>query len=198
MLTRLLQSIFPYVLMSPDEGGGSGGAGGEGGGQQTQTQQTQGAAKGGRDDDEGSTFEAPSESTWNDLQRQLRELKRRDAEYARAETERRTRQGEFQQLYEDERNRADGLQTQLDELRAEVIGTRVAGRLNFKRPDLALKLVDKADFESEDKLSAALKKIAREMPELIAAPARQQRDVTGDGGSTDDMNSKLRAAFGRS
>jgi hypothetical protein len=52
----------------------------------------------------------------------------------------------------------------------------VAGRLNFRNPARAIRLLESDDLESEDATERALEKLAREEPYMVTT--KKQRDVT--------------------
>jgi hypothetical protein len=89
---------------------------------------------------------------------------------------------------EEAKERADKAEKDLADSKRESTALGVAGRLGFKNPQRAIKLLDPEDLETEDDTERALEKLAREEPGMVSS--KKQRPVEdpkpNKGGGDDD------------
>lgn len=211
----LLTRIFPgLILFRPDDGGGNGGGGdgdggdaggaGDGGGSSAQGSQTGGGGQAGAGGENaggtGDDWTPPDRSSWDNVQRQLRETRQELKKFqADAEKQRRD-QGQFEDLYTEEKRKREELEARMERADRDQLATGIAERLKFRRPGRAIRLLDPEAFESENSLERALKALAEDMPELVGTgeTGRRQGAATGDAGTGGaSMNDLIRQSAGR-
>jgi flagellar biosynthesis GTPase FlhF len=110
-----------------------------------------------------------------DLEAKLSERDRKDAEA----------EGRWQEIAEQEREKAESLERQIADRERRDSVTAAARGLRFKNPDLAFRLLDESDTSEPE---AALRRLAKQEPYLTEdAPARTGAGVTGTATTEDPL-----------
>ena len=149
------------------------------------------------DDDDDDDKETPEQKENRELKRRLGEERRarKKAEKAAKTNERKRseKSGQHKRMYEEEKERADGLEAQLKAGSLERAVIAEATRLEFINPSNAFRLVspdlsDAVDEDGEvdeDRVRDSLKKLAKSDKHLVNKKKRQG-NVKGDDDDDDD------------
>lgn len=204
------------VCEGDDDGGGGGGGGdddgdGDGGGKDDDDGDGDDA---GDDGDDVKVKLAKAEKAAADKDKELRKLRREQEERDRKSRE---SDGKFEELYKDEKARADRLEKELEdfrdgvesEKRTNAAKSQVIAALKsagVKNPERDVVHIDLSKIESETAAKRAAKKFADDNPDLLdKSPTRQKRgggsdnDDDGNGNGSKVMGpDRLRRHFSRS
>lgn len=193
-------------------GGGSGGSSGDGGAGAGAGGQGAAGAGGSGDGGQGAgdgTISPAVQAQLDQLQQAVAatnaENRRLKAAADKAAADAAAAAGNYEELYKQEQQKREELEKSVASERRGSTVQRVAERLEFKSPSIAVRLIDGLDDidpGDEREMEKRLKKIATDHPELLAAP--QTRQLAGAGGrqqgagsGNDQMNAAIRAAAGR-
>lgn len=194
--------LVPVRGGSPDDpgaGDGDGDGDGDGGGKDGGKDGADGD-DGDADDDDGDddglkSKLAKAEKAAADKDKELRRLKRENED---REREARESEGKFEELYKEEKARADNLEKEFDEFKngVETEKTTTAARertvkalkdAGVKNPERDVVHMDLSKIDSEAAAKRAAKKFADENPDLLnKAPTRQKRGGGTDGDDDGD------------
>jgi hypothetical protein len=168
------------------EGSGDGGGSGDGKGEGSGEGSGEGQGEPGKDE---PISRAEAERLRRQAAESDREAKRLKREADEREREKREQDGKWEQLYKDERDRNDRIERERNEDRQKATIERVAARLKFKHPELAVRHVDSLEEgETEGRAEDALRQVLSRYPELGGAGSRPQSPATSTstGGNGND------------
>lgn len=144
------------------------------------------------------------------LRRQLREAKeaaeRATSELTQLKSSAQEEQGQYKQLYEDEKAAHEKTKGELTDLQGTVskdkqsrLVEKAAKAAGFRDPEDAISFLSEEDLASESTIDAAVKRVKEEKGYLISDSPPVQRTVEGNGAPAagGDIDSAIRQAAGR-